>query len=287
MLCVFRSRPPFRGGSLSHFASVSGSWRRKRNSVSSYSNNDQPTPRQPPTVAEAEAERASLRRDAALGAGTPGYLTKQQQFGPTRPAESHVNCTCEVASSAGTATSLGMHASASSSSKVTLSDSETSSAHGRIESHGPECHTASEAIGRGEVDARLSRHPGRKEKSELSSDHEQGVWMGFLNMFRSSPDRKRIANPGMQPGGPESTHLGASHDLPNPNVSLEITCSAGNIATPTDGRRSSLQNSASSDSPNKNVSSVQIGHQLVHPRVCATIGADAYASHPRLLTSLT
>ena len=39
-------------------------------------NNDEPTPRIAP---DNEMERRSLREEAARGAGTPGYLTKQPQ----------------------------------------------------------------------------------------------------------------------------------------------------------------------------------------------------------------
>ena len=62
---------------LERMASASKS-RRHGAAKSPFENRDEPTPRVVPPDAD-DASRQSLREEAARGAGTPGYMTKQPQ----------------------------------------------------------------------------------------------------------------------------------------------------------------------------------------------------------------
>ena len=258
-------------------------WKRTKrlNSLVPFSLNDEPTARHPPTEAEAEAERASLRRDAALGAGTPGYLTKQEQLRPTCTE----NC-------------LSTGSSSSSSDKAALQGSRVSGEEAgaseprRTELGGIHNHSYGiNASGYG--DERSSPKHTDSSQSELlgealtkPSDHEQGLWVGFLSIFRFEKKRASIT------GGAASALLngpvlGESRDLPNHDLLFTITGPSDETILSShiaDGRRGSRKQQVllppGPANINETASHVHVhAHAHVHvecatPQVCVRAGTN-------------
>ena len=218
-----------------------GRVKRHTNTKSPFTNNDEPTPRVAPSDAEAEAEKSQLRRDAALGAGTPGYLTKQQQHAPPASPENFGGTRWSSSSSGG--------GSGSSSSSRPVRPEQIAD--------GPDISDEKPAAGESSDGKASPKVSGRRDRPESPyrelgdappkpSEHEQGLWVGFLNMFRFEKRRASITGtPSPLLGGPA---LGESHDLPNPNLALNIPGSAAEESilsgrTIEEGRRGSRKHS--------------------------------------------
>ena len=164
-----------------------GRAKRHTNTKSPFTNNDEPTPRVAPSDAEAEAEKSQLRRDAALGAGTPGYLTKQQQHAPPASPENFGGTRWSSSSSGG--------GSGSSSSSRPVRPEQIAD--------GPDISDEKPAAGESSDGKASPKVSGRRDRPkspyrELGdappkpSEHEQGLWVGFLNMFRFEKRRASI-----------------------------------------------------------------------------------------------
>jgi hypothetical protein len=219
---------------------------------SPFHNNDDPTPRHVPSI-EAEAERASLRREAEMGAGTPGYLTKQQQHGPTSPETRNTWAGPEITT---TTSGAARQLPADEALHAEVRRAELGAAPAM-----PESSAGTKSSGRGDSsDGKASpKHSGRKERPESPharsdeagdgaglkpSEHEQGIWQGFLNIFRTEKKRSSITGvPSQLLDGPT---LGEPHELPNPDLSLPLAATEDSLLsnrTQEEGRRGSRKHS--------------------------------------------
>lgn len=201
------------------------SFSKKKRPESPFSNNDDPTPRHAPTRLEAENERISLQEEAALGAGLPGYHTKQQQTPPQR-TESGSSSPFSPAMDAGGSASDGGDEGDADPPWVGASHEDSQGNSADHDGGGGRKQSFNRSFNRV---ARAS-----KEGEDGGGDNEQGVWNGLLSMFRFDPKRKqseanlslhgRTSFVGAPSAGPASggPALPDPHDLPNPGISLAV-----------------------------------------------------------------
>lgn len=194
-----------------------------RLSASPFHNNDDPTPRHAPS---SEEEERRLRAEAAAGAGTPGYLTKQQQHVPSSPTTSddRPGSPLTPAATEGGAGRPSKKTSPHSDGRPISPDPTRLAATGGADSaDAGECST--EGASSSSIPSPSADGPGGMPKP---SDHQDGIWKGFLSIF--SFEKKRASMGHLADGtyadydeddedGGSSLALpplGPGHDLPRP-----------------------------------------------------------------------
>lgn len=207
-------------------------------------NNDEPTPRFAP---DNDDERRSLREEAARGAGTPGYLTKQPQGRTVTGDQRHHSS--DRLDSGSTSKSAGGSSSSSSAGPSSPASPERTGGGGRqmpadeaADSFSPSRGELDEASKPADISDNgqqptspggrpLSPHSGRSSPGRHSpskpSDHEQGIWQGILNIFRS--EKKKSATTGVPSelfggGPPVSTGLRSSSSCSANSTSSAEPC---------------------------------------------------------------
>ena len=228
-----------------------------RHTKSPFTNNDEPTPRIAPSDDDGRESRMSLREEAARGAGTPGYLVKQPQDRVSSALDPHHIDRLDSGSTSASASSSSHSPGAG---KGVLADEATASnspLRGELE----EAPKPADASAEGQRPDSPSQRPpsptsGRSQHSALGSpppkpsEHEQGVWQGFLNIFRFEKKRASITGLPSEALGIGGPSLGEAHALPGPHdVDLSINIPGTDQDSLlknkllTEGKRSSRSNS--------------------------------------------
>lgn len=242
-----RCGPTMAPGFIRRISTIGGA----RGKNSPFTNNDDPTPR----VGPSEAEINQLQAEAAMGAGTPGFIKQQQQMVPDEQPTSPRGAEATGASagcgsrSSTTESLAGQQLPADAAAHVELSRADTDAYDFVVASQ------KSSGRGEGSSDGKPSpKHSGRKESvkgaaavgpasptgqgglgglpGSSGGDAQDGLWGGFLNLFRTQR-RLSLGGTPMQ-GSHVSPAIAPTHMcIAYATLDVRAQCSRSNTDAPT------------------------------------------------------